>query len=518
MNIVTVLANGTGTRFGSNIPKQFHKINGKMIIEYVIEAILMAKKVDKVVIVTNIDLNKNYLASLAHFSDIDFIDGGDTRNHSLFNAISFIHKNYSCEKLIVCDAVRPLITSALVDEYFSLLDSNDAVVTAQKITDSLGCYDIAQIHRDRYYLMQSPEGFNFNLLYKHFDPESKLTEVTQQLPEGSKIHLNFDFTNNFKLTYPADLKYLESLINARDNHVNYRKILDNVTRLNRYLYENYPSETKTWSVLLEEKIQNLLKKWQITDYHLLKTSHFGIIFLASSIKYGNCVLKIIPPFINRYESEKNCYKKLSSSFMCELYDYDDDCAALLLKQLDNHKISVNSNLHAFFELVIQSYHEMKPAKSMDDTLNDYEKILFDKAKETHFTYQKDKIMSYLCKAIDLFKKDFSNSPKYLIHGDMHRYNLMCCNKKIYAVDPIGYIAPYEFDIVRFIATEFTENEADISERFQSLLAFFSDIADADKLKSALFIDIVFRLHNSIFENDSFDLTDKWLNILEKIYG
>lgn len=518
MNIVTILASGAGVRFGSNIPKQFHKINGKMVIEYVAEAILEAEKVDRALIVTNVELNKNYLTSFSHTENIDIINGGNTRNYSLFNALKFINDNYGCEKLIVCDAVRPMITSELIDSYLSLLDSNDAVVTAQKITDSLGCYDISPIHRDRYYLMQSPEGFNFPLLYSHFDPESKLTEVTQQLPKNSKIYLNFNFTNNFKLTYPADLKYLESLINAENNNVNYKKILDNVTRLNRYLYENYPSETKTWSVRLEENISNLLKKWQITEYSLIKTSHFGIIFLASSIKYGNCVLKIIPPFIGRYESEKRCYQKLSSSFMCELYDFDDFCSALLMKQLDDRKIRINGKLHAFFENVISSYSEIDKSDTEHSNYNDYEKILFGKANQNNFTYKKDKIMNYVNRAIELYKTTFSDKPEYLIHGDMHRYNLMYFENKIFAVDPIGYIAPYEFDIARFIATEFTENEAGISTNFDSLIDFFSDIADKDKLKSALFIDIIFRLHNSIFENDSFDLTDKWLRILEKIYG
>lgn len=518
MNIVAILASGTGARFGSNIPKQFHKINGKMVIEYVTDAILKAKKIDRVLIVTNVELNKNYLTSLCSIENIDIIEGGTTRNHSLFNALKFINDNYDCKKLIVCDAVRPMITSKLIDEYFSLLDSNDAVVTAQKITDSLGCYDVPRIHRDRYYLMQSPEGFNFPLLYSHFNPDSKLTEVTQQLPENSKIYLNFDFTNNFKLTYPADLKYLESLINAENNNISYRKILDNITRLNRYLYENYPSETKTWSVLLEKNIPNLLKKWQIDEYHLLKTSHFGIIFMASSIKYGNCVLKIIPQFIGRYESEKKCYQKLSSSFMCELYDYDDSCSALLLKQLDNLEIQIDKKLHGFFENVINSYSEIDSSNSAYNNFNDYEKILLDKLNQNNFTYQKDKIMNYVAKAAELYEKTFSNGLKYIIHGDMHRYNLMCYKTKIFAVDPIGYIAPYEFDIARFIATEFTENEAEILKNYSKLIDFFSDIADKDRLKSALFIDIIFRLHNSIFENDSFDLTDKWLRILEKIYG
>lgn len=83
MNIVAILANGVGTRFGSNVPKQFHKVNGKMVIEYVIESILQAKNMDKLVIATNIEANSVYLADICKANDIDLIEGGSTRNRTL---------------------------------------------------------------------------------------------------------------------------------------------------------------------------------------------------------------------------------------------------------------------------------------------------------------------------------------------------------------------------------------------------------------------------------------------------
>ena len=161
MNVVVILASGVGSRFGSNVPKQFHKINGKMVIEYVVDAIFEAKTVDKILIVTNIEANKSYLTNLAADDRVDFVNGGETRNYSLVNALQYINDNYDCDKVIVCDAVRPMITGELMDKYFAFLDDNAAVVTAQAITDSLGCYDIQKVYRDRYYLMQSPEGFDF---------------------------------------------------------------------------------------------------------------------------------------------------------------------------------------------------------------------------------------------------------------------------------------------------------------------------------------------------------------------
>lgn len=511
MNIIAILANGVGARFGSNVPKQFHRVNGKMVIEYVIESIAQSTKNDKLVIATNVEANSVYLADICAKYDIDLIEGGETRNKTLKNVINYIDSNYSCRKLIVCDAVRPMITGELMDTYFDLLDNSAAVVTAQKITDSLGCYNFQKVNREDYYLMQSPEGFDFPLLRDSFDENSPLTEVTQQLPEDSKIELYFDFNNNFKLTYPADLKYLEALIKDRDNDVDFSEILKSVTRLKSFLDVNFPNESNAWIETLKNEFPSLLKKWQIESYRVIKTSHFGIIFLARSIKYGKCVLKLIPPFIDRYEGERSCYQKINSSYMCELYDFDDKCASILLERCDELDLSFDKNDNTvldFFDKVINS---QKTAYNENDFKN-YESILKAKSLEDDFDYKKNEIMSYVGRAIDEYDRVFKSAQLTLIHGDLHRWNIMSKMGELVAIDPIGYVAPKEFDIARYIGTELTDGDASVDD----MLDYFSSIVDRDTLKSALFIDIVFRLHNSLFENENYTLTDKWLKVLERI--
>ncbi len=517
MNIVTILANGVGARFGSNIPKQFHKVRGKMIIEYVIESIVASCKMDKLIIATNVAANSVYLADIANKYSIDLIDGGQTRNRTLKRVIDYIDKTYDCSSLIVCDAVRPMINGELIDKYFEMLDECDAVVTAQKITDSLGCYDFQKVDREKYYLMQSPEGFDFKLLRDNFDSESPLTEVTQQLPENSNVELYFDFTNNFKLTYPADLKYFEALITARDNDVDFSNILINVERLNSFLSIYHPVEAKEWKAQLEKSIPLLLKNWQITEYKLIKTSHFGIIFLAESVMYGRCVLKIIPPFIDRYKSERSCYQWINSSFMCELYDYDDNCSSILLERCDTADLSFtgkDDSLLRFFARVINGYVNEK--QSDLSAFKDYERILKNKIRETDFKYKKAEIMDFVNKASQLFDDTFSASQHVLIHGDLHRYNMMKKNGEICAIDPIGYIAPKEFDIARYIGTELTDSHREIKPLFEELLKYFSVLCPEDKIRKACIIDIIFRLHNSLFENEDYVLTDKWLKVLKEI--
>ena len=49
MNVAIVLSGGCGKRFGDDIPKQYHNLNGKPVINYVIEATLESKKIDEII-------------------------------------------------------------------------------------------------------------------------------------------------------------------------------------------------------------------------------------------------------------------------------------------------------------------------------------------------------------------------------------------------------------------------------------------------------------------------------------
>ena len=46
-----ILASGTGSRYGSGIPKQFIKIAGKTILEHTIDIFEKAKEIDDIIIV-----------------------------------------------------------------------------------------------------------------------------------------------------------------------------------------------------------------------------------------------------------------------------------------------------------------------------------------------------------------------------------------------------------------------------------------------------------------------------------
>ena len=212
MNAALILSGGVGARFGAAVPKQYTRIRRRMVIEYVIEAAMQAESVD-VVMVAGADCPQLRVLQKKH--GFHTAPGGSVRNETLLNGLNAL-RDLGCERVIILDAVRPLVTGALIDEYLRLLQEGwDAVSTVQPITDSLGCLDMHEVDRSRYYLMQSPEAYDLPRLLQYFDPSSPLTEVAHQLPADSKIHLYRDFPENPKLTYPWEKIYIAHALKER---------------------------------------------------------------------------------------------------------------------------------------------------------------------------------------------------------------------------------------------------------------------------------------------------------------
>jgi 2-C-methyl-D-erythritol 4-phosphate cytidylyltransferase len=208
MNAAIIVSGGVGRRFDDPIPKQYQEIGGKKIVSFVVDMLKKAKTVGKIIAASHAD----YKDLFQNTYDVEWTEAGDERNTTLRNGLEYIKRNYTCDKVIVLDAVMPLIKAETVDMYMKLLGEYQVVATAQKITVSLGCYDMHVVDRTRYYLMSSPEAFDFDLIYKYQDPQSPIVEVAQQFPKDTDVYLNFDYVNNFKLVYKHDLNTMEILL------------------------------------------------------------------------------------------------------------------------------------------------------------------------------------------------------------------------------------------------------------------------------------------------------------------
>ena len=80
--------------------------------------------------------DKNLLLNSAkEFSQkVHWINGGDTRQQSVFNGLKALPKD--AKKVLIHDGARCLINPELIDLCAKQLDENEAVILATKVTDT----------------------------------------------------------------------------------------------------------------------------------------------------------------------------------------------------------------------------------------------------------------------------------------------------------------------------------------------------------------------------------------------
>ncbi len=214
MNIAVILSGGIGERFGESLPKQYCDVNGKMIIEYVIEE-ANKSSVDLILIAAH--EKYHYMLSRVITQKSTLISAGKNRNLTINSALEYISKkNMLCDKIVFLDAARPMIKAEEIDVVLELLKKERCVIRTEHITDTLGGISSNTYNRDEFYLVQTPEAFQFATLIDYFDVKSEKTAIYQHLPNTIKPYTFFSTNRNTKLTYKEDLPILEIMLKEKE--------------------------------------------------------------------------------------------------------------------------------------------------------------------------------------------------------------------------------------------------------------------------------------------------------------
>lgn len=227
MNIGIILAGGTGSRMGSDIPKQFIDIYGKPLIIHTLESFDMNLNIDYIAVVCKNDWKEDLEIWLRKFgiNKVKWIvDGGETRQASIYNALKEI-KDFCKEDdiVVIHDAARPLISQRIIDENikgakeFGAVDT--VIPTADTIINSKDDKTINNVPiRKELYLGQTPQSFRFSKVLKAHEKaiENKKTDATDDcqllLDLNEKVHLVKGDKLNFKITTFEDLMILKAII------------------------------------------------------------------------------------------------------------------------------------------------------------------------------------------------------------------------------------------------------------------------------------------------------------------
>lgn len=222
-NIALLLASGTGKRCGLDYPKQFALIGNKTILEIIVETFQNHKLIDEIILVTSqdyIDKVKELTNKYSKVSNV--VLGGETRKDSSYNGISAI--NYNEAKVLIHDAVRPLVSEQIISNCIEALNEYNAVCAGIPSTDTILMIDeLANITsippRKLLCRAQTPQCFKLGVI-KEAHKKAALDEKCSVTDDcglvinytNEKIHVISGSEDNIKVTYKEDIEFVTKKI------------------------------------------------------------------------------------------------------------------------------------------------------------------------------------------------------------------------------------------------------------------------------------------------------------------
>jgi 2-C-methyl-D-erythritol 4-phosphate cytidylyltransferase/2-C-methyl-D-erythritol 2,4-cyclodiphosphate synthase len=211
MRIAAILvAGGSGSRFGSAVPKQFVRLAGRPVIRHAAEALL--PHIDLLQPVGQAPAIGEALQGLQH---LPCVAGGAQRQDSVRAGLEALAP-HAPDIVLVHDAARPIIAPGTIEALLAALETHRGAIPALPVADTLkrgaAGVIVQTLARENLFRAQTPQAFDFNtLLALHRSPSHAAATDDAWLLEaaGLTVGLVPGSEANRKLTVQEDFFALE---------------------------------------------------------------------------------------------------------------------------------------------------------------------------------------------------------------------------------------------------------------------------------------------------------------------
>ena len=221
-----IMAAGSGSRMGSQIPKQFLPLGGEPVLRRTIDVFTRACPEVRIVTVLpkdSIPYWKQYCA--AHFPHCPqlLVEGGITRFHSVRNALEKIPDGVV---VAIQDGVRPLLSEDLVRRMLDRMQTCRALIPVVPMVDTLKVLDRAadgawvtaegmEADRSKVFGAQTPQMFrseDLKAAYAQAYDTSFTDDASVARRKGIPLSYIEGERYNLKITTPDDLQLAEAIL------------------------------------------------------------------------------------------------------------------------------------------------------------------------------------------------------------------------------------------------------------------------------------------------------------------
>lgn len=169
MNVAIILASGKSERM-KKIDKVFHKVNGKPLIFYTINAFETHPKINKIIAVTRRENFKKFhsLIKKYKFKKMgEIVEGGKTRQESAFNGLKSLN-NKKGDLVLFHNGANPLVSKTEISSVVEAAAEYGAALVGQIARDTIKelnkkGFILRTIDRRKNFLAQTPQVIEYNL-------------------------------------------------------------------------------------------------------------------------------------------------------------------------------------------------------------------------------------------------------------------------------------------------------------------------------------------------------------------
>ncbi|OEJ64627.1 bifunctional 2-C-methyl-D-erythritol 4-phosphate cytidylyltransferase/2-C-methyl-D-erythritol 2,4-cyclodiphosphate synthase [Magnetovibrio blakemorei] len=224
--VALVVAAGRGQRFGGDLPKQYAPLAGHTVLYHTVSRLLAHPAIDAVKCVIHSDDIDLYGQAVEGLDLLDPVFGGATRQDSVRLGLQSLTEQ-NPELVLIHDAARPFVGTALIDGVIHALASHKGALPAVAVADTLKRGQdgeiVETVARHGLYRAQTPQGFHFkDILAAHneFSRVQNAPEITDDAQLFELAELRVVLTpgdeDNFKITTQEDMMRAHNQLSAHE--------------------------------------------------------------------------------------------------------------------------------------------------------------------------------------------------------------------------------------------------------------------------------------------------------------
>lgn len=218
---VLIVAGGSGTRFGGEIPKQYRLLAGVPVLRRAVLAFLKHPRIDSVQMVIRAEDAALYANAVAGLDLPPPVIGGADRQESVRLGLEAL-ADAAPDGVLIHDAARPLVLAATIDSVLAAIEPSIGAIAALPVADTLWRSPEATcetlVDRQNLWCAQTPQGFVFSdILAAHRRAQglSLTDDAAVAKAAGLTVRLVPGSDAAAKITTEADLIRAESQLRQR---------------------------------------------------------------------------------------------------------------------------------------------------------------------------------------------------------------------------------------------------------------------------------------------------------------